>query len=244
MKQTIVALLLLFLGCTTPKGITKKQPDWEENFDQRNNFDSRYWTKIPRGQSDWNRHMSYNDSCYAMRDGKLILRGIVNHDLATDTSKYLTGGVYTKNKISFGIGRLEIRAKLNGAKGAWPAFWLLAENAQWPAGGEIDIVERLNYDSIVYQTVHTYYTLKLGMQDHPKHGGTATINPNAFNTYAVEKYKDSLVFYVNGQRTFAYPRIQTDKPGQFPFNEQQHYLLLDMQLGGSWVDPSLPKTCP
>ena len=47
-------------------------------------------------------------------------------------------------------------------------------------------------------------------------------------------WPDSLVFHVNGKRNFVYPRIETEQEGQFPFNIPQ-YLLIDMQLGGSWV---------
>jgi len=217
---------------------------WQEEFNQKYSFDSTKWTKIPRGGSDWNRHMSNIDSCYAMRNGKLVLRGLKNTDLAKDTSRYLTGGVYTKDKVVFGYGRLEISAKLNGAKGAWPAFWMLAENSKWPDGGEIDIMERLNHDSIIYQTIHSYYTLSLKIKNNPKSSTTAKIAPDRFNTYAVEKYPDSLVFYVNKQKTFTYPRISTTAIGQFPFANTKHYVLLDMQLGGNWVgkiaDADLP----
>ncbi len=41
------------------------------------------------------------DSCYAMREGKLVLRGIVNQVQPNDTAPYLTGGVYTKGKKAF-----------------------------------------------------------------------------------------------------------------------------------------------
>ena len=74
-------------------------------------------------------------------------------------------------------------------------------------------MERLNNDTIAYQTVHSAY----------------------YNVYSVEMYQDSLVFFINETRTFAYPRIETDKEGQFPFTDKKFYLLLDMQLGGSWV---------
>lgn len=43
------------------------------------------------------------------------------------------------------------------------------------------------------------------------------------------------MFYVNGTKTFTYPKIQTTQPDQFPYADGDHYLLLDMQLGGSWV---------
>ena len=58
------------------------------------------------------------DSCFAMRKGKLVLRGIAsNQTLPNDTAPYLTGGVYTKGQEAFLDGRIEICAKLNAAKG-------------------------------------------------------------------------------------------------------------------------------
>ena len=245
--KEIVAFLFivtLLASCAVTKHAHKRALTWEENFNQVNSFDTTRWSKIPRGPSDWDRHMSNFDSCYAMRDGKLILCGINNTTVSNDTSRYLTGGVYTKDKVNFGLGRLEIRAKLNGATGAWPAFWLLGQGERYPGGGEIDIMEHLNYDSIVFQTVHSYYTITLNIKHEPEHGGTAPINLNEFNTYAVEKYRDSVVFYVNDKRTFAYPRIKTDKKDQFPYADANHYLLLDMQLGGSWVGKVNPADLP
>ena len=188
--------------------------------------------------------MSDLDELYAIRDGKLVLRGIKNTMLPSDPAEYLTGGIYTKDKVAFGLGRIEIRAKLNAAKGAWPAFWLLAQGRKYPQGGEIDIMERLNSDNFVYQTVHSTYTIDLGIKDNPKNYGTASINPNDFNTYAVEKYADKVVFYVNGKQTFSYAKIQTNKPDQFPYAEGDHYLLLDMQLGESWVGTVDPNQLP
>lgn len=247
MKKSILGLLaclgmMIALPCCKSPS-TQWKLAWEDNF-RGDSFDPASWSKIPRGGSDWNNYMSDFDSCYAMRDGKLILRGLVNYSLPNDTAPYITGGVYTKDKVGFNNGRLEIHAKLNGATGAWPAFWLLPQGVGWPGGGEIDIMERLNYDTIAYQTVHSPYTVKLGIKDNPKQSSTGVIDPDGYNTYAVEMYPDSLVFFINNTRTFAYPRIETDKEGQFPFSERQFYLLLDMQLGGSWVGAVDPKDLP
>ena len=216
---------------------------WEENFNQRKGFDPKIWSKIPRGRSDWNNYMTDYDSCYAMRDGNLVLRGIVNHSLPNDTAPYLTGGLYTKGKKAFSNGRIEIRAKLHGAGGEWPAIWMLPEKANWPQGGEIDIMERLNHDTIAYQTVHSHYTYTLGIKDNPKSHSVGSIRPDDYNVYAVEMYPDSLSFYINDVHTFTYPRIRTDKEGQFPF-DQPFYLLIDMQLGGNWVGAVNPKELP
>lgn len=250
MRYTLIALVVLaMLSCMVScdnKSEKEVKPDWElvweEEFDGTD-IDYSVWSKIPRGKSDWNNYMSDYDSLYEVADGNLILRGIVNNVLPNDTAPFITGGIFTKDKKVFGEGRLEIRAKLNGATGAWPAFWMLPENAQWPLGGEIDIMERLNYDTIAYQTVHTNYTYNLNIKN-PPNGATAPINPEDYNTYAVEKQSDSLLFYINDNLTFKYSRIETDEEGQFPFNDQDFYLLLDMQLGGSWVGKVDPETLP
>ena len=41
-----------------------------------------------------------------------------------------------------------------------------------------------------------------------------------------------------------YPRIETDKEGQFPFRPAFSIYLIDMQLGGSWVGAVDPKELP
>lgn len=216
---------------------------WQDDFKGRR-LDNSSWAKIPRGLSAWNRHMSDHESLYAVRRGKLILHGRVNDGIApTDTARYITGGVFTKGLRTVCHGKVEVRAKLEGAQGAWPAIWMLPADAQWPYGGEIDIMERLNHDTKVYQTIHTQYTYILGHEDEPPHGSTAPIDPKGYNIYAVEILPDSLVFSVNGQHTFTYPRIQTQEPGQFPFGTP-FYLLIDMQVEGTWVGPAKPEEYP
>lgn len=215
---------------------------WEENFDG-DTFDSSCWSKIQRGKSDWNNYMSDFDSCYHVGSGLLTLRGLNNYSLPEDTARFLTGGLYTKDKVGFSHGRLEIHAKLGNATGAWPAFWLLPfDGTQWPDGGEIDIMERLNDDRIAYQTVHSHYTHVL-KETYPPKGATGAIRADDYNTYAVELYPDSVSFYINNRHTFTYPRIETDKQGQFPF-DREFYLLLDMQLGGQWVGRVEPAHLP
>ena len=235
--------MLLLTGCNTKT--EKWILDWEDNFDGVS-IDTTTWSKIPRWHPEWARKMSDNPLCYDMRNGQLILRGIVNPELDKDSSTYITGGVYTKHKRAFYQGRLEIKAKLESAKGAWPAIWLKPfeeEKYPWPSGGEIDIMEHLNYDSIAYQTVHSIYTQHLNMREYPKQSATGVINRDDYNVYAVEMYPDSVVFFINDKHTNTYPRIETDKEGQFPF-DKPYYLLIDMQLGGGWVGGIDPNDLP
>lgn len=236
-------MLLLFTSCAQKESGDGYKVVWEENFKDSTKLENN-WSKIPRGRSDWNNYMSDYDGLFDVKNGNLVLKGIKNTVLPDDSVPYLTGGVYTKGKRTFSNGRLEIRARLFGARSAWPAFWLLPENEQWPHGGEIDIMERLNLDDYVYQTVHSDYTYNQGIKDNPKSGVIAHIKPDTYNVYAVELFADSLSFFINDTHTFTYPRIETDKSGQFPFGDKEFYLLLDMQLGGDWVGPVNEQDLP
>lgn len=209
---------------------------WNDEFDGPA-IDGSKWSKVPKGSSDWNRHMSHHPDCYSLSDGKLFLRGIKNPDTTADARPFITGGIYSKGKFAFQYGKIEIRAKLGSAQGAWPAMWMLAETGKYgkyPRNGEIDIMEHLNFDNIIYQTTHSYYTLKLKQDKNPPHGGTAKLNTDDFNTFGLEWYPDKLVFTLNGEETFRYPRVQNVDPTQWPY-DQPFYILIDQQLGGNWV---------
>lgn len=242
MKRIGIAFSLLWSMASFAATPHKYKLVWQDNF-KGAAFDKKSWTKIPRGTADWNRHMSYADSLYAVRDGKLILRGVVNATEKQDTARYITGGLYTKDKRTIRYGKVEVKAKLGRAQGAWPAIWMLPNNSGWPDGGEIDIMEHLNHDTIAYQTVHTYYTYVLKHDNEPPHFSTLPIRRDDFNIYAVEILPDSLVFSINGKKSFAYPRISTPEKGQYPFGTP-FYLLIDMQIEGGWVGAADPKQLP
>lgn len=244
MKQMVlvsVALAAVLAFGQEVRNEPKWELVWQDEF-EGDTFDTRYWSKIPRGTSDWNRHMSPDDSLYAVANGHLILRGKVNTN-ANDSVPVITGGLYTKDKFTFCYGKIEIRAKLNPAKGAWPAFWMLPNTGKWPDGGEIDIMERLNGEAIAYQTVHSHYTYTLKQGKNPPQGATGKIDPTGYNVYAVAWHKDVLVFSINGTETLRYPKIETDQLGQWPFTTP-FYILLDMQLGGKWVGEIELKDLP
>ncbi|WP_420320029.1 glycoside hydrolase family 16 protein [Flagellimonas sp.] len=249
---TYCCLLLLSFGCK-PYKLVNNDPDiyvqkehrhdknwkvvWEDHFDA-SQLDTSKWTKIPQGKADWNDQMTDNDArCFDWKDGKLHLIGIKNTDTLTDSRAYLTGGIYTKGKFAFQYGKIEIRAKLESAQGAWPAMWMLSEQNKYgayPRNGEIDIMEHLNFEDIFYQTTHSYYTLELKQKDNPPYYKTTSFNKNEFNTFGLEWYPDKLVYTLNGKPTFTYPKVDGVDASQWPF-DQPFYVLIDQQLGGSWV---------
>ena len=242
MKKIILFSTIILVALAVNAQKQKYKLVWKENFGDKELRGDR-WSKIPRGTSDWNNYMTDDERCYSLADGKMTLIGLVNNYLPQDTAAYLTGGIYTKGKFSITHGKVEVKARLEGAQGAWPAIWMLPENAPWPDGGEIDIMERLSHESKAYQTVHSHYTYTLKMKE-PKSSATAPIkSDDKYNVYAVEILPDSLVFSINGRHTFTYPRIETPYKGQFPFGTP-FYLLIDMQIEGQWVGKARPEELP
>ncbi len=208
---------------------------WQDNFNS-SSLDTTVWSVMKRRNDDSRRHHSGNLLCYDFRKGKLILRGIVNPDRSTDTARYLTGAVTTEGKKAFSPGRIEIRAKMKCAYGAWPALWLMPFKMVkgWPADGEIDIMEHLNHDDFVYQTVHSSYT-KADRDAWPQRFTKVPVDVGKFNTYGVDILEDRIIFHVNGKETLCYPRAyNSESNGQYPYYHDW-YLMLCMQLGGKWV---------
>lgn len=243
--MTMVLSALLMVGMIPLHGRNYKLV-WKDQF-RKHKIDTSYWSMISRGTSDWNRYMSDNDALYDLKCGKLVLRAVANDAVdAGDTASFLTCGICTKGKFTIGQGKVEVRVKLEAGKSVWPAIWMLPQTGKWPDSGEIDIMERLNHDEFVYQTVHTYYTHMLKHKTDPPNYKTSEIRSESYNVYGVEILQDKIVFSINGKETFAYPRIEGkeyEEMLQFPFGTP-YYILIDMQTGGSWVGPADDEDLP
>ena len=122
-KVFVLMWSALFLGglisCVSSGDSSRWELVWEDDFNGTS-FDTATWSKIPRANPEWARHMSDNEACYEMRDGNLVLKGIVNTDLENDTAPYITGGVYTKLncRVRKVLGRLfgsNLVTRLNGS---------------------------------------------------------------------------------------------------------------------------------
>lgn len=211
---------------------------WEESFSGPELDDSR-WTRCPRGKPDWKNTMSLDPQLLEIKNGLLRLRGIVNENRDGDPAPYLTAGITSRGKFSFKYGKVQIRARFKSAQGAWPALWMLGNERGWPDNGEIDLMEHLNFDEKVYQTVHSEYTVKIDKTNTPRRNSTTPVNRDDWNTYGCEWDENKIVFTVNGTPTHTYPRVPEKGAKQWPFN-QPFYFILSMQIGGNWVNSCGP----
>lgn len=237
LKKTLMAAFIVAMGCISCTEQNHWRLVYEENFD-KNELDPAVWRRTYRGPDDWDNTQSSDPRLMELRDGLLVLRGIENDNLDADTAHFLTGGVMTKGLKAFPApGRYEVRARLKGARGAWPAIWIMPFDTTQYTGsqlGEVDLMERLNSEDIAYQTVHSDYTIYID-EHNPPHGATGPIDRDGFNVYSADILPDSIVLRINGTTTLVYPRVpELEEKGQYPFM-REWFMLIDMQLGGRWV---------
>lgn len=216
---------------------------WQDDFDAPT-IDETVWSRIPEGTPDWARCQSLDDRCYEKRESSIVFKGIVNDDKEADPREYLCGGLWTLGKKAFGPGRIEVRARMTNAQGAWPAIWMMPFKAVngWPYDGEIDIMEHLNHDRTVYQTLHSGYIDVEGNRHNPLYSKQPSPGIiDEYHVYGVDITENAVTFHIDGNVTLTYPRNGAE--GQFPYY-QDWDLRIDMQLQGSWVGKVNPSQLP
>lgn len=247
-KLMLLLIALLSVWADAQAQSIKYRLAWKDDF-KGSSVDWSKWEKIPRGPGGSEKYMTASDSCYVLSKGILKLRTLHNTFLPSDTVKYLTGGI--RSRCGFMMGKIEVRARLGEGRGFWPAIWMLPVTNKTDTGSwrrdrsEMDIMEHLNYDDYAYQTVHNNYTVYMNMDTIPPHYNTGTIRHGKFNVYAVEVTPDSLVYSINGKHTLTYPKLpEQDKNLQFEYHKYPFFLIINCQLGGSWVGPINPNDVP
>ena len=222
--------------------------DWSDEFNG-SRLDTNRWNRCVKGNPDWMKHMSTRPDLVQVKGGSLVMWGVANKDRNADPRPFLTGGVDSRGKGAMGLGKVEMRVKFEDhQKGAWPALWMCgverdAQGRGWPWNGEIDIVERLNGDDFVYQTVHSGWTHEKKQAKNPPSQGKGPIKKGTWNVYGLEITETNLVWTVNGKETFRYGRTGNGDPDQWPF-DKPFFFILDMQLGGNWVGQVDESTLP
>lgn len=236
-------------------GWQASHPEWglvfSDDFDG-DTLDTTKWNKIDyvnwSGVSDWRKYQSRDEELVTMNgDGTVSLWGkygdyTSQSDQTGTSDTYACGGIFTDKTFTFQYGYVEVRAKFDCAKGAWPAIWMMPTAGPWPQTGEIDIMEHLNYEGIVHQTLH-YNNANGGKTTsgtvNANGGSTAyftSVEDKAdFHTYGVEWTPEAVTFYMDGKATLTTPTEAGNPNWPFNMEDNPYYLLLDMQLGGSWV---------
>lgn len=256
MKQITAGLFILATLCIPLRaGAMSGQENnkewtlvWGDEFDYTGLPDSGKWSYDTSGNtSGWgNNEVQHYTSGRKenawVSDGKLQ---IIARKEQMEGKSYTSARLVSKGKGDWLYGRFEMRAKLPGGRGTWPAFWMLPtdwEYGNWPKSGEIDIMENVGYDpdTIVgsahtakyNHAIHTEKNARIGCPD-------CTTD---FHIYSLEWEKDEYRVYLDDTLYFTF-RNEGTGSDVWPFDKRFH-LLLNLAVGGNWggqkgIDDSL-----
>jgi beta-glucanase (GH16 family) len=207
---------------------------WSDEFDYTGVPNTAKW-KYQTGNGGWgnNEIQNYIDNTSTattavVSDGTLKIKAI--YDSGTWKSARMN------SKSSWKYGYMEARMKITDVKGFWPAFWMMPQNSvygEWPASGEIDIMENAPstcQDHRVFSTLHA--------QGHYA-GSGAAIGSKIFgaglssewHTIAIKWTEDKITAlyddevmdsYTKGDRTWT----------NWPY-DQDFYFILNLAVGGN-----------
>lgn len=159
-------------------------------------------------------------------DGHLM---IIGRKEPYDTAEFTSASLTTEGRHAWRYGRIEARMKLPKGQGIWPAFWMLGENIRkvgWPRCGEIDIMEHINNEDILYGTLHWHN------EKHVSSGTRIPCTVDQFHTYSVEWDADSLRWFLDGTRYHGVcikDSVNSTHEFHYP-----HYIILNLAIGGDW----------
>ena len=236
------------IGHGTNEGSAGESSGWQLVFDddfvgEDSIPNTDYWSLAPKGDKTWNRHMSESYGQAYQKDGYLYLFGMQSD------GEYLTGGIESREKFDFTYGQVKCRARfLRHPQGNHTGIWMMPEPPaqEWPKSGEIDIMEHLDNDDVVYETVHYWNP---DSEEDDKSYSTAKVDVDEFNVYGIIWDNDSITFTVNGKESFTYKNNGKDVNDFnyfYPFTSS-FYLILSQSLGGpgTWAgeidDDGLPS---
>lgn len=247
------------IGPAQPNSAFATYPTFAQNFANynSNNLQNKYWNivkGIPDNSNNEAEYYTNNKNNLSISNGELSLTA--TQQTEPNGYKYASARIDTQNKQSFLYGRIDITAQIPTGTGLWPAAWLLPANNKYenlsPSydtnrylnGGEMDLIEEVGYlPNQEYGIVHTLADL-----GNPNGVGsyqtTEVTNGNtAFNTYSLLWTPNYITFEVNNLPFYTYTRLSGSNYYTWPF-DQPFYLILNLAVGGSWVEKIKQCTRP
>jgi beta-glucanase (GH16 family) len=212
---------------------------WSDEFDGTT-IASTNWSFETGNNNGWgNSELEY----YTSRSTNAYVTNGLLHIVARQESfsgfNYTSARMKSQNHFSKQYGKIEFRAKMPSGVGFWPALWMLGNNfpsVNWPACGEIDIMENKGsvpgqvQGTIHYSNSSNQHVQSTGIYNFPANNGATN-----FHTYVLYWASNSIQWSVDGQ-LYETQTSWTSSTGPYPapFN-QPFFLIMNLAVGGNYV---------
>lgn len=264
-KHILFSILLLIISQITfaQVDVVYKDLVWSDEFETNGAINTTNWfhqTQLPAGGNWFNGEVQHytNQQTNSFVDSG-FLNIVAKKETYTDqsvTKQYTSARL--NSKFAYKYGRVDVRAKLPIEAGTWPAIWMLGKNTNedggyfdadygttnWPASGEIDIMEHgitrshpKNYIQSALHTPSSYgSTYNIG-------GMVADSDIDAnYHIYSMNWSPNQISFLLDGVVYYTYNPATKDA-STWPFDKEQ-YLLLNIAMGGvaGTIDANFTQT--
>ena len=200
---------------------------WSDEFDGTS-LDTKIWNYETGNNNGWgNNELEYYTSDAAnvcVKDGCLQIAALNSSNYNGSGFNYTSARITTQNKYTFTYGKVEIRAKVPGDKGTWPALWMLGNNissVSWPKCGEIDIMEQgtvTGLDNIL---------CSLHWGGDVSNSRVVKGSTTDFHLYSLDWRADHIAFYIDNQLLYSQPNNSG-----LPFNSD-FFFICNVAVGGN-----------
>jgi beta-glucanase (GH16 family) len=204
---------------------------WSDEFNGASVDRSRW--NFETGGGGWGNHeLEYytNGNNASIVNGALVIEARAE---SVGGMSYTSSRMTTKGKLEFTYGRVEARIALPSGQGLWPAFWMLGANigtVGWPACGETDVLEHVNFDPAIHGTIHW------DAGGYASYSGAANVSSlGAYHVYAIEWTQASIKWFVDGAQ-YHEANIENSINSTEEFH-RPFFVILNLAVGGDWPGP-------
>lgn len=248
MNKKVSLIITLLCGALTAcssdsddSGIQVK-PDYPvENvlfFDDFSTFDNSVWTKETH-EPGWTNQELQAYEPGQVKVGKDGSKSVLMVTAEWKNGRIVSGRVNSKGKKSFKYGTISASIKLpETANGLWPAFWMMGDNdKEWPACGEIDIMEMGDKEGIATGTasrrvntaIHYGPTPASHEQQYHASAVSTDLQDGQYHTYTLTWDESKAIISIDDKPFHSFD-IKDN-----PYFHDKFFILFNLAVGGTFT---------